>query len=120
MLSARTQRTHRSSLRRAFTLIELLVVIASIAILAPILFPVFAQAREAARKISCVSNVRELGMGFMQYFQDYDEQFPWIRGDTAWPNSIQPYVKSKGLLKCPNDQSINWTTPLPGKTALHL
>jgi prepilin-type N-terminal cleavage/methylation domain-containing protein/prepilin-type processing-associated H-X9-DG protein len=111
---------HHAALRKGFTLIELLVVIAIIAILAAILFPVFAQAREAARKVTCVSNVRQLGMGFMQYFQDYDEQFPWIRGNTAWPMTVQPYIKSQALLKCPNDRSINWTTPLPGKTALHL
>ena len=106
--------------RRAFTLIELLVVIAIIAILAAILFPVFAQAREAARTTQCLSNVRQLSMGFMQYFQDYDEQFPNIRKDTAWPYTVAPYIKSTGLLRCPNDASVNWTTPLPGKTALRL
>lgn len=105
---------------RGFTLIELLVVIAIIAILAAILFPVFAQAREAARKAQCLSNVRQLGMAFQQYFQDYDEQFPYIRRETAWPYTIQPYLKSTQMLRCPDDASINWTTPLPGKTALHL
>lgn len=91
-----------------------------LAILAAILFPVFAQAREAARKTQCMSNVRQLGMGFMQYFQDYDEQFPYIRRETAWPYTVQPYIKSTQMLRCPDDSSINWTTPLPGKTALHL
>ncbi len=62
--------------RRAFTLIELLVVIAIIAILAAILFPVFAQAREAARKTSCINNLRQIGTAFMMYAQDYDESFP--------------------------------------------
>src|SRR2546421_2908892 len=62
--------------KAGFTLIELLVVIAIIAILAAILFPVFARAREAARKTSCISNVRQLGMAMMQYVQDYDESFP--------------------------------------------
>src|SRR5215217_8055455 len=62
--------------RRGFTLIELLVVIAIIAILASILFPVFARARENARRSSCQSNVKQIGLGFMQYTQDYDEKFP--------------------------------------------
>lgn len=110
----------KSLQRRAFTLVELLVVIAIIAILAAILFPVFATAREAARSTQCLSNVRQLSMGFMQYFQDYDEQFPNIRKETAWPYTVAPYIKSAGLLRCPNDASVNWTTPLPGKTALRL
>ncbi|HEV2472758.1 MAG TPA: prepilin-type N-terminal cleavage/methylation domain-containing protein, partial [Chthonomonadales bacterium] len=63
-------------LRRGFTLIELLVVIAIIAILAAILFPVFAQAREKARAISCLSNEKELGLSVLMYVQDYDENFP--------------------------------------------
>src|SRR5437762_3834341 len=65
-----------SSRKRGFTLIELLVVIAIIAILAAILFPVFAQARESARKTSCLSNVRQLGTAYQMYLQDYDELFP--------------------------------------------
>ena len=72
---------HRSTLtaqcsRRGFTLIELLVVIAIIAILAAILFPVFAQAREAARKSTCLSNEKQIGMGVLMYIQDYDERIP--------------------------------------------
>src|SRR5436305_1149642 len=66
----------------AFTLIELLVVIAIIAILAAILFPVFAQAREAARKTSCLSNTKQMGLGVMQYVQDYDEMYPCNSWDT--------------------------------------
>jgi prepilin-type N-terminal cleavage/methylation domain-containing protein/prepilin-type processing-associated H-X9-DG protein len=68
---------------KAFTLIELLVVIAIIAILAAILFPVFAQAREKARAISCLSNQKQLGLAYMMYIQDYDEQFPLAFGVTA-------------------------------------
>src|SRR6185437_13395421 len=97
--------------KRAFTLIELLVVIAIIAILAAILFPVFAQAREAARKTSCASNLRQLGLGMSMYQQDYDEKFPgWSWGaehsggsDPAndgvgfWHSAIFPYVKNTGL-----------------------
>jgi prepilin-type N-terminal cleavage/methylation domain-containing protein/prepilin-type processing-associated H-X9-DG protein len=96
--------------RRAngFTLIELLVVIAIIAILAAILFPVFAQAREKARRASCVSNLKQIGLGMMQYSQDYDETMPiaaynmWNRQTTKWMDIIQPYVKSTQLFDCPS------------------
>src|SRR5579872_3013353 len=75
--------------RRGFTLIELLVVIAIIAILAAILFPVFAQAREKARQISCLSNLKQNGTAFMMYMQDYDELYPtavpWAPG-VGWEN----------------------------------
>lgn len=96
----------RSNTRRAFTLIELLVVIAIIAILAAILFPVFAQAREKARQTSCLSNTKQLGLGIMQYVQDYDEVFPlalrtnWA---TSWAVTTQPYVKSYDVYRCPDD-----------------
>lgn len=110
--------SNSSRARRGFTLIELLVVIAIIAILAAILFPVFAQAREAARKTSCLSNVRQLGTAFMLYFQDYDEQFPMVKGNSPWPNTLQAYLKNEQMLRCPSDPSANWTTPLPGATAL--
>jgi len=76
-------KTHTRHCRRAFTLIELLVVIAIIAILASILFPVFARARENARRASCMSNVKQIGLGLMQYTQDYDERYPpnwWCAG----------------------------------------
>src|SRR6476660_5693806 len=111
--------------RRGFTLIELLVVIAIIAILAAILFPVFAQAREAARKASCQSNLKQLGAAIMMYAQDYDQKYPhegWNSGDSnvdgyAIPSASQcaaglgtnvgngeiiPYVKSRGVYKCPS------------------
>src|SRR5215213_4475316 len=91
----------------AFTLIELLVVIAIIAILAAILFPVFAQAREQARPTSCLSNLKQLGTGAMMYLQDFDETYPanwagsaakWfardpVGGNYHWNDAIYPYVK---------------------------
>jgi prepilin-type N-terminal cleavage/methylation domain-containing protein/prepilin-type processing-associated H-X9-DG protein len=102
--------------RRGFTLVELLVVIAITAVLAAILFPVFAQARAAARKASCTSNLHQLAMGFTQYFQDYDETFP-ANGVThvqsvddaqrLWYSQIQPYVKNNGVLHCPADNVTN-------------
>ena len=93
--------------RQAFTLIELLVVIAIIAILAAILFPVFAKAREKARQISCLSNEKQIGLGFMQYIQDSDERLPaaWDNNGQArsWGVAIFPYVKSLGLFRCPSN-----------------
>jgi len=81
---------------RGFTLIELLVVIAIIAILAAILFPVFAQAREKARQISCISNEKQIGLGILQYVQDYDEYYPQANNTigTQWYDNIQPYIKN--------------------------
>jgi prepilin-type N-terminal cleavage/methylation domain-containing protein/prepilin-type processing-associated H-X9-DG protein len=93
---------------RGFTLIELLVVIAIIAILAAILFPVFAQARAKARQASGASNVRQLGLAINMYKQDYDERFPfggWMPngniGTGEWQNTVAPYVKNKGLFYDP-------------------
>jgi prepilin-type N-terminal cleavage/methylation domain-containing protein len=91
--------------RRGFTLIELLVVIAIIAILAAILFPVFAKAREKARQASCESNQKQIGLAFIQYVQDYDEKLPCgndING-SGWASQINQYVKSTGLYRCPDD-----------------
>ena len=100
--------------RAAFTLIELLVVIAIIAILAAILFPVFARARENARKTSCLSNLKQIGLGLLQYSQDYDEQMvqkqyggeDWssVSPDRhKWMDCIFPYVKSEQIFVCPSD-----------------
>ncbi len=99
----------RRSKAQAFTLIELLVVIAIIAILAAILFPVFARARENARRSSCQSNLKQIGLGLLQYNQDYDEKFPVLRGGNSGNNNdgvfslIQPYVKSTQILQCPSE-----------------
>ncbi len=100
------------STRKAFTLIELLVVIAIIAILAAILFPVFARARENARRSSCQSNLKQIGLGIFQYTQDYDELLPPLQlgssvGYPFWPVMVQPYVKSVQLFKCPSNISTN-------------
>jgi prepilin-type N-terminal cleavage/methylation domain-containing protein/prepilin-type processing-associated H-X9-DG protein len=102
------------SRRNGFTLIELLVVIAIIAILAAILFPVFAQARESARATSCLSNTKQIALGQLMYSQDYDETIiPWcvinrglypigIQIQAAWTTTIQPYLKNQQIFFCPS------------------
>lgn len=92
--------------KQAFTLIELLVVIAIIAILAAILFPVFAAAREKARQVTCASNEKQLGLAFLQYTQDNDEHYPYTLGASTgkgWSAPIYPYVKEPAAYKCPDD-----------------
>ena len=108
--------------RRGFTLIELLVVIAIIAILAAILFPVFAKAREKARQTSCLSNLKQIGLAMLQYCQDYDERMPCLYYDTGlgdtrlingfpngpggkyitWAEQIYPYAKNTQMFQCPS------------------
>jgi prepilin-type N-terminal cleavage/methylation domain-containing protein/prepilin-type processing-associated H-X9-DG protein len=123
-------RRHRPS--QAFTLIELLVVIAIIAILAAILFPVFAQAREKARQTSCLNNVKQISLGILQYLQDSDETFfptaterqapssvPDTRADRyvySYRNKILPYTKSEAIYRCPSgkdwgDKGAQWDVP---------
>lgn len=97
-------------LRKGFTLIELLVVIAIIAILAAILFPVFAQAREAARKSTCQSNLKQIGNGLMMYVQDFDERYPIVRGgNTAafadWRGLLYTYTKNTKIFICPSNNA---------------
>ena len=102
--------------RRAFTLIELLVVIAIIAILAAILFPVFAQARESARQTACLSNDKQLGTSLTMYGQDYDGRMPQTEyadpnaldnaqqiPHTHWSYIVQPYIKNQQIFVCPSD-----------------
>ena len=99
--------------KSAFTLIELLVVIAIIAILAAILFPVFARARENARRASCQSNLKQIGLGILQYTQDYDEKYPMFQWNgsgngavdiaNSWRRTTFPYVKSTQIYECPSN-----------------
>ncbi|HSV74269.1 MAG TPA: DUF1559 domain-containing protein [Chthonomonadales bacterium] len=112
-------------MRRGFTLIELLVVIAIIAILAAILFPVFAQARAKARQTSCLNNMKQLAVAFHMYTQDWAETLPMLfyrhlgaRGETQpcnrgawrWGWAVQPYVQSFDVFYCPSDQT-DWAPP---------
>jgi prepilin-type N-terminal cleavage/methylation domain-containing protein/prepilin-type processing-associated H-X9-DG protein len=122
--------------RRAFTLIELLVVIAIIAILAAILFPVFAQAREAARKASCTSNMKQIGTGLQMYAQDFDECLPAYPFDptgfaqspyhnfgwdyASWVPMMMPYVKNNNLFTCPSMPKVNYWLSGPASNRMYV
>lgn len=104
--------TVKKTAKGGFTLIELLVVIAIIAILAAILFPVFGRARENARRSSCGSNLKQIGLGILQYSQDSDERYPmyrvgnWVNGKPyGWADATQPYLKSEQLFQCPSEKT---------------
>lgn len=100
-----------SAMKRAFTLIELLVVIAIIAILAAILFPVFAQAKEAAKKTTCLSNSKQMGFALFMYANDSDDMLPQTSWEQTasfprqvhWTYLMQPYIKNWGIFKCSSD-----------------
>ncbi|MGD9494669.1 MAG: prepilin-type N-terminal cleavage/methylation domain-containing protein [Armatimonadota bacterium] len=103
-------------MKRGFTLIELLVVIAIIAILAAILFPVFAKAREKARQSSCLSNVKQSTLAVLMYAQDYDEMLPTAdcagyQTGTCWDIVVQPYVKNYQILQCPSEPNVMFVSP---------
>ena len=115
-------------MRRGFTLIELLVVIAIIAILAAILFPVFARAREKAKQTSCLSNLKQIGLGAMMYCQDYDDRSPRGSGYSTpdviianageWFITLEPYVKNSQIFSCPSASYNNFYSAGLTSTAL--
>jgi prepilin-type N-terminal cleavage/methylation domain-containing protein/prepilin-type processing-associated H-X9-DG protein len=109
---------YHQHVRRGFTLIELLVVIAIIAILAAILFPVFAKAREAARQSSCLSNTKQLGTATGMYVQDYDGiafSSPWGGQGLPWWDLITPYTKNRGINTCPSYTLTTYDENWPAK-----
>ena len=125
MVIRKDENAHAEKMQKrvsGFTLIELLVVIAIIAILAAILFPAFARARENARRASCQSNLKQMGLGMMQYTQDYDEKYPHSSSVYGVANfattnadnpgkSIYPYVKNWQIYRCPSAKDESATDP---------
>ncbi len=117
----KNQKTRIVKSGKGFTLIEILVVIAIISILAAILFPVFARARENARRASCQSNLKQIALGFLQYNQDYDSKFPWFGMNPAnnadssnpfgWADALQPYIKSAQVFQCPSENDGSNSNP---------
>jgi prepilin-type N-terminal cleavage/methylation domain-containing protein/prepilin-type processing-associated H-X9-DG protein len=118
-------------MKRAFTLIELLVVIAIIAILAAILFPVFAQAKEAAKKTSCLSNMKQLGLGLQLYLGDNDDRVFFRSGfansrsglipttnANRWWNLLMPYVKNEDIFKCASDSQPTASKDVDGNVTI--
>src|SRR5687767_15125697 len=111
----------RSAARTGFTLIELLVVIAIIAILAAILFPVFAQAREAARKTSCLSNLRQIGQSVVIYQTDFEAYPMYAIGGVnsyRWYDQLQPYIRNAQVFICPS-AGRKWAYGEPGRNATY-
>jgi prepilin-type N-terminal cleavage/methylation domain-containing protein/prepilin-type processing-associated H-X9-DG protein len=109
---------------RGFTLIELLVVIAIIAILAAILFPVFAQAREKARQTACLSALKQYGLALNMYAQDYEETYPFLNVGTTgaqdkiiWSRLLFPYIKNKAVWQCPSQNNPAYQTSSNDETA---
>jgi prepilin-type N-terminal cleavage/methylation domain-containing protein/prepilin-type processing-associated H-X9-DG protein len=124
-IRAKCKLNYAQSHRTGFTLIEILVVIAIIALLASILFPVFSRARESARRATCQSNLKQIGLAALQYSQDYDEYYVarYLAGAagnvqplTGWAYVIQPYIKSTQVLQCPSDPYFGTTDPAKAKS----
>ena len=110
--------------RRGFTLVEILVVIAIVSLLAAILFPAFARSRENARRASCQSNLRQMGLVLGQYLQDYDETYPNVlfgtptaannySGDYRWMDAVYPYIKNTQVFSCPSASHLKYTPNTP-------
>jgi prepilin-type N-terminal cleavage/methylation domain-containing protein/prepilin-type processing-associated H-X9-DG protein len=95
--------------RKAFTLIELLVVVAIIGVLAAILFPVFARARENARRASCLSNLKQFSLAILMYSQDYDSQIFAVAGYHWWTEPYMPYINNQQILQCPSATSSTYS-----------
>ena len=110
-------------MKRGFTLLEVLVLLFIVCILAALLFPIYAGKRESARLSSCQSNLKQIGLGFLQYERDYDEKHPLAYADDdgsdtydasldrGWMQLVQPYIKSTAVFQCPNEPS-DYSPPL--------